>query len=72
MRYALVKDDIVVNIIWLYSGNKSDFPNAIPCEDIPVAIGDTYLDGIFYRNSKEVLSAYDELAAVTKVLLGLE
>lgn len=72
MRYALIENEIVSNIIWLYPGNTSNFPNAIPCEDIPVAIGDTYLAGAFYRDGKKVLSAYDELLEATKILLGEE
>ena len=55
-RYALVEDGIVTNIISLDSRNASDFPNAIKTADRPVAIGDTYTDGKFYRDGKEVLT----------------
>ena len=55
-RYALVEDGIVTNIISLDSRNASDFPNAIKTADRPVAIGDTYTGGKFYRDSKEVLT----------------
>lgn len=55
-RYALVENDIVTNIISLDSKNASDFPNAIKTADRPVAIGDTYTDGKFYRNGNEVLT----------------
>lgn len=58
-RYALVEDGIVTNIISLDSRNASDFPNAIKTADRPVAIGDTYTDGKFYRDGKEVLTALE-------------
>ena len=58
-RYALVEDGIVTNIISLDSRNASDFPNAIKTADRPVAIGDTYTDGKFYRNGEEVLTALE-------------
>ena len=54
MEYALIKDEIVVNLIWLHPMNADDFPNAVPIEDLPVQIGDTYIDGIFYRDGEEV------------------
>ena len=57
--YALVEDGIVTNIISLDSRNASDFPNAIKTADRPVAIGDTYTDGKFYRNGEEVLTALE-------------
>ena len=55
-RYALVEDGIVTNIISLDSRNASDFPNAIKTADRPVSIGDTYIDGKFYRDGNEVLT----------------
>lgn len=55
-RYALVEDGIVTNIISLDSRNASDFPNAIKTADRPVAIGDTYTGGKFYRDGNEVLT----------------
>ena len=58
-RYALVEDGIVTNIISLDSRNASDFPNAIKTANRPVAIGDTYTDGKFYRDGNEVLTALE-------------
>lgn len=49
MRYAIITDGVVTNVIILYPGNAGDFQTAVPCGDVPVAIGDT-LDGQdFYR-----------------------
>ena len=56
MNYAIVENGIVTNVIWLYSGNAADFPSAVPCRDIPVAIGDTYDGEHFYRDGEQVVS----------------
>lgn len=70
MRYALIKDGTVINIIWLYPGNAHDFPNAIPCENIPVTIGDTYDGAAFYRDGVKVMSAAEGYAEALRILLG--
>ena len=54
MDYALIEDGIVVNIIALHPMNASEFVNAVPMNDLQIAIGDTYVDGKFYRNGEEV------------------
>lgn len=56
MRYALIEDNIVTNIIWLDASCIESFPNAVATYDIPVCIDDTYEDGIFYRNGERVLT----------------
>lgn len=56
MNYALIEEGIVTNIIWLYPENASDFSNAVPMGDVPVAIGDKYIDHVFYRNGERVLT----------------
>lgn len=57
MNYALIENGSVKNIIWLYPGNAKEFPNAVPMNDRPVAIGDAW-DGVdFYRNGEKVLTA---------------
>ena len=57
MNYALIENGVVTNIIWLYPGNAADFPSAVPCRDIPAAIGDTYDGQDFYRGGIKVVSA---------------
>ena len=47
MRYALIRNGIVVNLIWLDPGNVNDFPGAVPVGDIAASIGDAYADGVF-------------------------
>lgn len=54
MNYALVENGVVTNIIWLYSANAEDFPSAVPCGEIPVAIGDTYDGEHFYRGGEKL------------------
>lgn len=57
MRYAIITDGVVTNVIILYPGNAADFPSAVPCRDIPAAIGDTYDGQDFYRGGIKVVSA---------------
>lgn len=56
MNYALIEDNQVVNIIFLSPLNESDFPNAINIDDIPIQIGDTFEEGVFYRNGIKILN----------------
>lgn len=56
MNYAVVENGTVTNIIWLYSANAEDFPSAVPCGDLPVAIGDTYDGTDFYRGGEKLVS----------------
>ena len=61
MKYALINDEIVSNIIWLNPKNTDDFPDAVPMDDYPVRVGDTYVDGVFYRDG-EPLKTMTEMA----------
>lgn len=60
MNYALIENGVVTNIIWLYSGNAGDFPTAVPCGDVPVAIGDTYDGEHFYRGGERVFTPLEQ------------
>ena len=60
MRYAIITDGVVTNVIILYPGNAADFPTAVPCVDVPVAIGDTWDGEHFYREGAQVLSFVEE------------
>ena len=55
MRYALINNSVVTNIIFLNPSNASEFPNVAPLDGLPVIIGDTYQDGKFYRDGVEVV-----------------
>ena len=63
MRYAIVTDGIVTNVIVLNDRNSSDFPSAVKLGDRPVGIGDTYADGKFYRDGVEVLTPMEQAQA---------
>lgn len=71
-NYALVENGVVTNIIWLAANNASEFPNAVVLGDLPVTMGDTYTDGKFYRNGKEVKTALtmvsEEISELTTLL----
>ena len=60
MRYAIVDNSAVTNIIALNDRNASDFPTAVKLGDRPVGIGDTYTDGKFYREGVEVLTPMEQ------------
>lgn len=61
MNYALIENDIVTNIIWLSPTNAADFPDAVAYGDRPVQIGDSYIDGIFYRDGEKILTQLEAL-----------
>lgn len=61
MRYAVITDGTVSNIIALRPANAGEFPGAVALHDRPVGIGDTYSEGKFYRDGKEVLTAQEEI-----------
>ncbi len=60
MRYAIITDGVVTNVIILYPGNAGDFPSAVPCGDVPVAIDDTWDGEHFYREGARVLSPVEQ------------
>lgn len=78
MHYALVENGVVTNLIWLYPGNAADFPSAVPLGDVPAAIGDSYENGVFYRDGNRVLTFSEEIQkrnqdmAEALALLGVE
>lgn len=63
MRYAWIENGVVTNVIVLNDRNASDFPTAVKLGDRPVAIGDTYTDGKFYRDGVEVLAPMEQAQA---------
>ena len=63
MRYALIDNGIVTNVIALNDRNANDFPAAVKLGDRPVGIGDTYTTGKFYRDGVEVLTPMEQAQA---------
>lgn len=62
MTYAKIANSIVVNLISLRQANAHEFPDCVPTNGYLVELGDTYTDGVFYRNGERVQTAA-ELAA---------
>lgn len=56
MNYALMENGIVTNVIVLHPMNADDFPNAVRVDGYAVRVGDTYVDGLFYRDGEQVKS----------------
>ncbi|MBQ2977621.1 MAG: hypothetical protein IJE17_09035, partial [Clostridia bacterium] len=61
-------DGIVVNILSLRKSQESEFPDCVPLNDIPAGIGDTYSDGLFYRDGVELKSVSQQLAEANEIL----
>lgn len=68
MDYALIENDLVTNIIWLHEENAHEFPNAVKMNDISAQIGDSYIDGVFYRDGSRILSALEQANATIAAL----
>ena len=70
MTYAIVIDGVVRNTISMHPRNASDFASAVSVGDLPVAIGDAYAGGKFYRNGEEVTHAKQdaEMEEIIRIL----
>ena len=64
---AVVHDGVVSNIIWC-SDSEPETDTIINHADRPVAIGDTYADGKFYRDGTEVLTPLEDAQAQVESL----
>ena len=64
---ALVSDGIVVNVIWCSDKAEQTDTLTNPVGR-PVGIGDTYSDGKFYRDGKEVLTPLESAMAENEQL----
>lgn len=61
MIFAVVKNEVVINVIALEKRTADAFPDAVAAGDIPVQIGDTYQDGAFYRDGAQLLTPLERL-----------
>lgn len=68
MNYAIVENGVVVNVVYLHDMNRNEFPDAVPLGDVPAGIGDTYADGVFYRDGERVLTAAEEAGQMREAL----
>lgn len=46
--------DLVINVIELREEQADEFPDCVSSRGLPIAIGDEYRDGDFYRNGEIV------------------
>ncbi len=62
MRYAQIEKEKIVNIIEASKQGAESLSSYMTLveTDKPVAIGDTYTDGKFYRSGEEVLTDREE------------
>ena len=56
---ALIENGIIVNMLWC-SDSEPETASLINPTDRPVAIGDTYSNGKFYRGGVEILTPLEE------------
>lgn len=77
MKYALIENGVVVNVIWLSPANAGDFSGVVALNGRAVSIGDTYADGTFYhggdavRSELEIVRAENEDMRAALALLGV-
>lgn len=56
---ALIENGIIVNMLWC-TDSEQETESLINPADRPVAIGDTYSNGKFYRGGVEILTPLEE------------
>lgn len=56
---ALIENGVVANMLWC-SNSEPETATLIDPADRPVAIGDTYSNGKFYRGGVEILTPLEE------------
>ena len=56
---ALIENGTVANLLWC-SDSETETESLINPADRPVAIGDTYSNGKFYRGGVEILTPLEE------------
>lgn len=57
---ALLENGVVTNLLWC-SDQEPETDTLINCGELPVGIGDSYIDGAFYRDGEKLLTAYELL-----------
>lgn len=56
---AFIENNVVTTILWC-SDSEPQTKTLVDVLDRPVAIGDTYDGGVFYRNGEPVLTALEQ------------
>ena len=60
INYAVIQDGIVVNIAVYDHAQENEKLRVIP-DMMPVAVGDHFTNGAFYRNGEKVLSYMEQI-----------
>lgn len=68
MKYALISNGIVTNLISMHPANAADFPSALPTGDLPVAMGDIWDGTRFTRDGAPLLTPLETLQAEVAAL----
>ena len=69
MIYAIIEKGVVINTI---VGPLPDGMDGIPLNDCPVAIGDSYSNGVFTRDGEVVMTDAERIAALKARIAELE
>ena len=67
---ARLSNGVVFNIEW-FSDSTAETDTLINIGDRPVAIGDSYIGGVFYRGGEKILSISERLAYAESILASL-
>ena len=74
-NFAVVENGIVTNVLWgMVYNMETDFPNAVQIDDRNVQVGDTYENGVFLHDGKEIKTIAEEMADMKAALelLGVQ
>lgn len=64
---ARIENNIVINMEW-YSDTMAETDTLKNINDYQIEIGDTYLDGCFYRNNEKIKNTSEQLAEAEMAL----
>ena len=68
-NFAIVENGVVTKVLWgMIYNMPTDFPNAVQVDDLAVARGDIYEDGVFYRNGEKVKTISESMADMQEAL----
>lgn len=68
-NFAIVENGVVTKVLWgMIYNMPTDFPNAVQVDDLAVARGDIYEDGVFYRNGEKVKTISESMAEMQEAL----
>ena len=69
MNYAIIEDEVVVEILYLTSEQLVNYPNAVCIDNYAVQVGDSYINGKFYQEVLPLHSLEYQLIAAQEDLI---